>query len=144
MFHVPPKWSHHNKVKKMFSSTTKRNMNSEHVCLVALFIWSVCMIFCFKVVSYYLSVPHKRFLLKSSSSNLSMVTATDMRMPQVLIIQGHTYLNHKNNKCSIISETVQAPPITFAVKIIRLKVYEIVSQFSDLQGHNCISNLIFF
>ena len=39
------------------------------------------------------------------------------------IQQGHTDLNHGNNKCSIISENVQAVPVKFAVKIVQLKVY---------------------
>ena len=58
-----------------------------------------------------------------------MVTASDVVMHHMLIIltmtfiQGHTDLNHENNKCSIISETVQAIPIEFAVRIVRLKVY---------------------
>ena len=37
-------------------------------------------------------------------------------------IQGHTDLNHENNKCLIISENIQAMPIKFAVKIVRLKI----------------------
>ena len=43
---------------------------------------------------------------------LGTVTASDMRMHHVLIIlalpfiQGHTDLNHENNKCLIISETI--------------------------------------
>ena len=51
---------------------------------------------------------------------LGMVTAPDMRMHRTLIIltltviQGHTDLDHEN-KCSVISETVQAMPIKFAV-----------------------------
>ena len=55
---------------------------------------------------------------------LGMVTASDMRMHHVLIIltltfiQGYTDLNHENNKCSIISETIQAMPIKFAVEIV--------------------------
>ena len=59
--------------------------------------------------------------------NLGMVTASDMRMHHMLIIltmtfiQGHTDRNHENNKCLIISETMQAMPIKFAVKIVRLK-----------------------
>ena len=52
----------------------------------------------------------------SSKFKLSMVTASDMVniMHHMLIIltltfiQGHTDLNRENNKCSIISETVQA------------------------------------
>ena len=35
---------------------------------------------------------------------------------------GHTDLNYEN-KCSIISETFQAMPVKFAVKMVRLKVY---------------------
>ena len=56
------------------------------------------------------------------------VTATDMVMHNVLImlplpfIQGHTNLNHENNKCSIISDTVKPIPIKFAVEIVGLKV----------------------
>ena len=40
-------------------------------------------------------------------------------------IQGrHTDLNqHENKQCLIISQTIEAMPITFAVKIVRLKVY---------------------
>ena len=47
-----------------------------------------------------------------------------MMMHHVLIIltltfmQGHTNLNHENNKCSIISDFVQAIPVRFAVKIV--------------------------
>ena len=36
--------------------------------------------------------------------------------------KGHTYLNHENDKCSIISKSVQEIPIHFAVKIVRRKV----------------------
>ena len=52
---------------------------------------------------------------------VGMVTVSDMRIHQVLIIltltfiQGHTDLNHENNKYLIILETVQAMPIKFAV-----------------------------
>ena len=38
----------------------------------------------------------------------------------VTFIQGHTDLNHENNKWLIISETIQAMPIKFAVKIFWL------------------------
>ena len=52
-----------------------------------------------------------------------IVTASVTRMHLMLIIltltfiQGHKYVNHENNKCLIISETVQAMPTMFAVKI---------------------------
>ena len=61
--------------------------------------------------------------------------------------QGRTDLNNENNKCSIISETVQAMPIKFAVKIVRLKVYMTIASLMTLtfiQGHKCISNLTTF
>ena len=60
------------------------------------------------------------------------VTASDRIMHHVLIIltltvmQGHTDLNHENNiknKCSIISEPVQAIPIAFAVKTKGLYIF---------------------
>ena len=62
-----------------------------------------------------------------------VVTASDMEMRHVFVIltltfiQGHTELNLENNKCLIISETVQAIPMKFAVKIVRLKVYNLFS-----------------
>jgi hypothetical protein len=64
---------------------------------------------------------------------LGTVTASDVRMHHVLIIliltfiQGHSDFNHENNKCLIISETMQAMPIKFAVKVVQLKVYIIFS-----------------
>ena len=64
-----------------------------------------------------------------------------MKMDQVVLlnyvdIDRHTDLSHENNKCSIILETVQAMAITFAVKIVRLKVYIIFSQSDDLDLHS--------
>ena len=67
--------------------------------------------------------------VKVITLELGTVPASDMRMHHVLIIltlifiQGHTDQNHENNKSLIISETIQAMPITFAVKIVRLKAY---------------------
>ena len=55
---------------------------------------------------------------------LGTVTASDMLTHHMLfiltltLIQGHTDLNHDNNKCLIISETIQAMPIKCAVKIV--------------------------
>ena len=48
---------------------------------------------------------------------LGMVTASDVTLRHMLIIltltiQCHTDLNREKNKCSIISETVQAMPFT--------------------------------
>ena len=57
------------------------------------------------------------------------VTASDMRMHHVLtiltltFIQGHTDQTHESNKCLIITETIQAMPIKYAVKTVRLRVH---------------------
>ena len=67
------------------------------------------------------SVPRKRFeeTLEVIIIKHGTVTASGMGMHLMFIIvtlaffQGHTYLNHDNDKCSIISETVQAIPIKF-------------------------------
>ena len=59
-------------------------------------------------------------------------------------IEGHTYLNHEHNKCLNILETIQAMPIEFAVKVVRLKVHmAIVSPMTltFIQGHKFVSNL---
>ena len=59
-------------------------------------------------------------------------------MLTVTFIQGHRDLNHENNQCSIISETVLAKPIMFAVKIVRLKVYVTIASpmtLTFIQGH---------
>ena len=80
--------------------------------------------------------------------NFDTVTASGLRMHHVLIIltltfiQVHTHLNHENTTYSIIWQTVQALPIKFAVKIVRLKVNIIASRitFTFTQGHNHVSN----
>ena len=60
--------------------------------------------------------------------NLDTVTASDMGTHHMLIIltltfiQGQTDLNHENNKCLIISETVQAIPIKCYVRMVRHNV----------------------
>ena len=78
---------------------------------------------------------------------LGTVTASDMRMHHVLVIltsafiQGYTYLNHENNKCLSISETVQAMPIKFVVKLVRLKVYMTHASgmtVTSIQGQKCV------
>ena len=81
---------------------------------------------------------------------LGKVTALDMRMHHVFVIltltfiSGHTEFNCENKIVLIISETVQAMPIQFAVKIVRLKVYMTIASPITLtftQGHNGGSNL---
>ena len=113
----------------------------------------VCLSVCLSVC-----VPHKRFLgtVEVIIVKLSTVTASDMPMHRVVIIltltfiQGHTELNREHNKCLIISEIIQAMRITFAVKLVRLKVYNygIASSMTltFIQGHNykCVSNLTTF
>ena len=62
-------------------------------------------------------------------------------------LQGHTDQNHENMKCLIISETIQAMPVKFAVKIVWLKVYMTIARLmtlSFIQGHKCISYLALF
>ena len=54
----------------------------------------------------------------------------------LIFIQGHAGLNHEYNKCSIISETVEAIPIKLAVKVVRLKVNVTFSQSDDLALHS--------
>ena len=69
-------------------------------------------------------VPRKRFVdtIETIIINFGTVTASDVLVLHELIvltltfIQGHTYLNHGNNECLIISETIRAMPIKFAVK----------------------------
>ena len=98
-----------------------KDNNRDRVCL-PVFCLSVC-------------VPHKRFLGNRWShhrqtwrgdyfgyENGSRVTYID------LDLEGHTDRNHENNNGLIISETVQAMPIMFAVKIYRLKVYMIIAR----------------
>ena len=71
---------------------------------------------------------------------LGSVTASEMGMHQVLVIlfltfiqfQGHTDFNHENYKCLIISETIQAMPIKFAVKTVATKMSIIHCQSDDL------------
>ena len=73
------------------------------------------------------AIPQK--LSKVIIIKLGMVTSSDMRMHRMLIIltstfiQGHTNLNHENNKCLLISETIQSMPIKYAVKIVRCQSY---------------------
>ena len=81
---------------------------------------------------------------------LDAVTSTVTKIHHVSItltltsIQGYTYLNHKNNKCLIISETIQAMPIIFTVEIVRLNVYMATVSpmtLTFIQGRNDVSNL---
>ena len=58
--------------------------------------------------------------------------------------QCHTYLHHKNNKGLIISKTIKAKPIKFALKIVRLRVCmtitgSVTSTF--IQGHKLLFKL---
>ena len=90
----------------------------------------VCVPVCVSVC-VCLCVSRKRFLgsetVEVIIGKLGMVTASDLKMHHVLIyiiiltvtfIRCHTDLNHENNKCLIISETIHAMSIEFAVKIV--------------------------
>ena len=99
------------------------------VCVCVYVCQCVCVRACVRVVCVCMSPASDSsetievFIIK-----LGAVIASDMRIHHAVFIltltfiQGHTYLNHENNKCSIISQTVQTIPIKFAVKIARLKV----------------------
>ena len=70
------------------------------------------------------AIPQK-LLIQVVIVKLGMVTASDMRMHHLLIILTltlfkFTHLNHANKKYLIISETIQAMSIRFAVKIVQL------------------------
>ena len=52
------------------------------------------------------------------------------------INQGHTDLNHENDKCLIISETVQATPIQLTVEIVPTKGLYDHRQSNDLDLHS--------
>ena len=81
------------------------------------------------------------------------MTVSDMRMHHVFVIltltfiQGKTYLNCESNKRWIISETVQAMPITFAVKVVRQMAYMTIASPMTLtftQSPNSVSNMTSF
>ena len=79
---------------------------------------------------------------------LGTVSASDMSMHHVLIIltftfiQGHTYLSYE--KCLTVSKTIHAITITFAVKIVPLRVFMTIASpmtLTFIQGHRCASNV---
>ena len=106
------------------------------VCARASVCLSVCVCVCMRTcVSVCMCVYLSECLSLASDSsetindiiiNHSRVTASEVRTHHVLVIltlsfvQDHRDLNHKNNKSFIISETIQAMLIKFAVKIVRL------------------------
>ena len=59
-------------------------------------------------------------------------------------IQGQSDLDNEYITCLIISKTIQAMPINFAVKIVRLKVYTTIASPMTLtftQGPKCVTNV---
>ena len=64
-------------------------------------------------------------------------------MLTLTFIQGHTYLNHEDNKYMIISETIQAMPIKFAVKIINMTIVSPMT-LTVIQGHKNASTVTTF
>ena len=75
-------------------------------------IMCVCVSVCLCVCSSQ-AIPRKFEVI---IINIGTVTASDMKLHHMLMIltltfvHHHTDLNHENNKCSIVSETVQAIP----------------------------------
>ena len=86
---------------------------------------SVCMCVCPSQ-----AIPRKSF--EVITSKLSTVTASHENASRV----NYNDLDHGNDKCSIILEPVQAMPIQFTVKIVRLKVQIIFSQSDDGDLHS--------
>ena len=92
---------------------------------------SVCMCVCVCVHACPSLASNSSETIQVIIIKLGTETASDMLMHHVLIIltltfiRGHTDLNHENNKCLIILETIQAMPIMFAVKMVRLNVCNI-------------------
>ena len=104
---------------------------------------SACLCVCVSLASYSSETVEVIII------NLGTVTASDMRMHQVSVIltltfiQGHTDRNLENNKCLIISEAIQAMPIKFAAKMVRLKVYMTITNpmtLTFIQDYKCVSN----
>ena len=72
----------------------------------------MCVCVCFQNLRLCLS------LASDSSETVEVIIIKLTQFKFKYFIQGHTDLNHEHNKCLIISETVQAMPIKFAVKIV--------------------------
>ena len=102
---------------------------------------SVCMYLCVCVCVCVSVASDSWKTVKVIIVKLSTVTASDLRMHHVLIIltltciQGHTDRNHEHNKCLIISETIEAMPITFAVDSPTKVLYD-HCQSNDLDLHS--------
>ena len=111
--------------------------------------FSMCVIFAFKVLllkaliskidfqSVCLSVglsvaSHVSDTSEAIAIKVDTLTASCTGMHHMLsiltltFIQDHAALNHENKKYSIISEPIQVMPITFSVKIVRLKTGYII------------------
>ena len=96
------------------------------VCVCACVRACVCVSVCVRVSVFMASDSSET--VEVIIGTLGTVTALDMIMHHVLItltltiIQGHTDPNDENDKCLLISETIQAMRIKFSMKIVRLKV----------------------
>ena len=93
------------------------------------------------VCLYCVCVP-----LANNSSETVEVTIVLIVMT-LTFIQGHTDLNHENNECFIISTTIQAMTMRFAVNIVRLRVYMAIASpmsLTFIQSHQCTSNVTTF
>ena len=154
-------------VSKVVSDFANFNVDDPESVYVCVCVWgggcvSVCLSVCMSVclpANLPACLPVCLCMsLESDSSGtievtiitLDTVTVSDILMRHGLIIltlafiQVHIDLNDENNKCLIISKTIQAIPIMFLVLLVRLKVYRTVSSLMTLiftQGHNWVSNL---
>ena len=101
----------------VFKVFEKVNIDEDRLSMYVCVSLSVCL--------YLYVASHILETSEAMAIKFETATASVARIQHVLIIltltfiQGHTDLDHEINKCSIISETVQAMPIMFAVKIVR-------------------------
>ena len=95
----------------------------------------VCVYVCRSTTSH-ISETYEAIAIKFDTVTASVTGMHHVFIIILTFIQGDNDLNHKNNKCSIISETIQAMHIKFAVKIVRLKVYINFSQSDDFDLHS--------
>ena len=94
------------------------NVDDPGVCVCVCACVRACMYVCLSIASHISETSEARAI------TFDTLTASVTRMHHVLIIltltfiQGQPDLNHENNKCLIISETIQAMPIRTIFKLL--------------------------
>ena len=88
-------------------------------------------------VASHISKTSEAIAIKFDTVTASITTMYHMQTTLTLtFVESHTDLTHENNKCSTISETVQAMPNKFAVNIVRRKVNLNFCQSDDVDLHS--------